>query len=81
MVDKEVKLSSKNQIVIPKEAREYVQLKPGDRLLLTVSAAGHLLLWKRPKNYTKHMEGLGSKTWNNLNIDEYVKKLRKEWVK
>lgn len=44
MVDKEVTLSSKNQIVIPKEAREFIQLKPGDKLLLTVSTTGHLLL-------------------------------------
>ncbi|PIS31696.1 hypothetical protein COT42_00280 [Candidatus Saganbacteria bacterium CG08_land_8_20_14_0_20_45_16] len=79
MVDKEVKLSSKNQIVIPKEARDYVHLKPGDRLLLTISATGHLLLWKRPKNYTAHMKGLGAQTWSNMDIGAYIRKIRKEW--
>jgi AbrB family looped-hinge helix DNA binding protein len=30
----EAKLSAKNQIVIPREAREALQLKPGDKLLV-----------------------------------------------
>lgn len=79
MVDKEVTLSSKNQIVIPKEAREFIQLKPGDKLLLTVSTTGHLLLWKSPKDYTTHMAGLGKELWQNVDIGRYVKKIRKEW--
>lgn len=79
MGDKEVTLSSKNQIVIPKEARESINLKPGDRLLFTVSTAGHLMLWKRPKNYTEHMSGLGKEFWGKVNIDKYIKKMRKEW--
>lgn len=79
MVDKEVKLSSKNQIVIPKEARDYVHLKPGDKLLLTVSASGHLLLWKRPRDYAAHMEGLGQELWKDVDIAQYIKKMRKEW--
>lgn len=79
MVGKEVKLSSKNQIVIPKEAREYIHLKAGDRLLLTVSAGGHLMLWKKPKNYAEYMKGLGRERWKEVDIGSYVKKLRKEW--
>jgi len=79
MGDKEVKLSSKNQIVIPKEARESINLKPGDKLLLTVSAGGHLLLWKRPRNYTEYMSGLGKELWNKVDIGKYIKKIRKEW--
>ena len=31
----EATLSSKNQIVIPREAREALQLKPGDKLIVT----------------------------------------------
>ncbi|KAF0132914.1 MAG: hypothetical protein FD145_1527 [Candidatus Saganbacteria bacterium] len=79
MTDKEVKLSSKNQIVIPKEAREYIHLKAGDKLLLTVSTSGHIMLWKRPESYTKHMKGLGRELWKGLNIKEYMENLRKEW--
>ena len=79
MTEKEVTLSSKNQIVIPKEAREYIHLKAGDRLVITVSAGGHLLLWKRPQNYTKHMKGLGNTLWKGISADKYVEKIRKEW--
>lgn len=31
-----VKMSSKNQIVVPKAAREALHLEPGDRLIVTV---------------------------------------------
>lgn len=79
MVDQEVKLSSKNQIVIPKEAREYSHLKAGDRLLITVSVGGHLLLWKKPKNYSEYMKGLGKKLWKGVKADKYLKDLREEW--
>jgi len=79
MVDKEVTLSSKNQIVIPKEAREYVHLKAGDRLVITISTSGHLLLWKRPHNYTEHMKGLGKNFWKGLSANKYIGKLRNEW--
>ena len=79
MGDKEVRLSSKNQIVIPKEARESIHLKAGDRLLMTVSTTGHLLLWKRPKKYVDYMKGLGKNLWKGMDIEKYVKTLRKEW--
>jgi AbrB family looped-hinge helix DNA binding protein len=49
MVDKEVKLNSKHQIFIHKEAREYLDLKAGDRLVIAASTGGHLLLWKKTK--------------------------------
>jgi AbrB family looped-hinge helix DNA binding protein len=32
-----VKMSSKHQIVVPREAREALGLRPGDRLLVTVA--------------------------------------------
>ena len=31
-----VKMSSKNQIVVPSEARKALQIKPGERLVVTV---------------------------------------------
>ena len=38
-----VKMSSKHQIVVPREAREALGLKPGDRLLVTVAHLDHLV--------------------------------------
>jgi len=45
-------LSSKNQIVIPREAREALQLKPGDKLIVTAHG-GKILILERPKSYSK----------------------------
>ena len=79
MIEKEVCLSSKNQIVIPKEVRESMQLKSGDRLYLTVSTLGHIELWKRPNNYTKYLKGLGKDTWKGIDIEGYVESIREDW--
>jgi AbrB family looped-hinge helix DNA binding protein len=45
----EVTLSAKNQIVIPREAREALGLKPGDKVLVVVKS-GKLLVLRRPKS-------------------------------
>jgi len=53
----EVTLSSKNQIVIPKEAREALDVKPGDKLLVTVHN-GEVMVMKRPAKYHLAIQGL-----------------------
>ena len=45
-----VKLSSKNQIVLPKEAREAMQLKGRDELLVVVKDGITIILPKPPKS-------------------------------
>lgn len=74
------KLSSKNQIVIPKALREYAGLRSGDEILIS-GAGGGLLICKRPDNYTEHMLGLGRELWENVDPAEYIKKLRSSWKK
>lgn len=50
------KLSSKNQIVIPKEARQAMGVKGGDELLLVVK--GDLMLVRpKPKRYALTLQG------------------------
>ena len=52
-----VKLSSKHQIVVPKEARDALGLRPGDRLLVTVS--GETIQMRRePRDLVGELEGL-----------------------
>ncbi|MBY0505932.1 MAG: AbrB/MazE/SpoVT family DNA-binding domain-containing protein [Bryobacteraceae bacterium] len=53
----EVALSSKNQIVVPKEAREALGVLPGDRLLLLVRGDSVVVL-PRPRSFTKALRGL-----------------------
>jgi AbrB family looped-hinge helix DNA binding protein len=53
----EVTLTAKNQIVIPREARAALRLKPGDKLLVVVRGKRVLLL-KKPKSYHAAIRGL-----------------------
>ena len=52
-----VKMSSKHQIVVPKEAREALGLKPGDRLLVTV-ADQVIEMRREPRDLISELEGI-----------------------
>lgn len=52
-----VKMSSKNQIVVPREAREALDLRPGQRLLVTVSG-GVIEMRKAAEDPAARLEGL-----------------------
>ncbi len=52
-----VKMSSKHQIVVPREAREALGLRPGDRLLVTV--AGDVIEMRvQPSDVVASLEGM-----------------------
>ena len=70
----EATLSAKNQIVIPREAREALQLKPGDKILVVVRGEKVLLLQK-PKSYPSAIRGLGRGVYPK----RYLKKERASW--
>ena len=53
----EVTLSSKNQIVIPPEAREALGVRPGDKLLVVVRGDIVVLL-ARPRAWSTALRGL-----------------------
>ncbi len=51
-----VKMSSKNQIVVPKIARDALALSPGDRLVVTVR--GRVIeMEKQPEDLEDRLEG------------------------
>ena len=50
-------LSSKNQIVVPREAREALGVKAGDKLLIVVRG-DTVIIFPRPKSFTKALAGL-----------------------
>jgi AbrB family looped-hinge helix DNA binding protein len=68
----ETTLSSKNQIVIPREAREALQLKPGDKLLVRAHG-GKIVIMEKPKSYHRAILGRGDYPKN------YLKKERQSW--
>ena len=67
-------LSSKNQIVIPREAREALHLKPGDQILVVVRRSRVILLQK-PQSASSAIRGLAP----NLYGKNYLKKERESW--
>ena len=73
-----VKISSKHQIVIPREARKQLGLSAGDQLLVEVRN-GTLVMRPRPRSYTKHLEGLHREVWEGVDALQYVRDERKAW--
>ena len=71
----EVTLSSKNQIVIPKEAREALGLKAGDKLLVTVHD-GKMMVMERPEKYHLAIRGLVPQGFYG---PDYLKEERASW--
>lgn len=68
------KLSSKNQIVIPKEARLAMGVKGGDELLVVVKDDLTLVMPK-PKRYAPLMKGLAKGAYQS----GYLKRERRSW--
>lgn len=73
-----VKLSSRHQVVIPKEARKKLNLHAGDQLVVEVEKE-KVVMRPRPKNYTNYMLGLGKKVWQGIDATDYVRKERESW--
>jgi AbrB family looped-hinge helix DNA binding protein len=67
-------VSSKNQIVIPREARQALDLRAGDKVLVVVRGKRVLVLQK-PASYRAAIRGLADKGYPS----QHVKKERKSW--
>lgn len=53
----EAKLSTKNQIVIPREARVALDVGAGDKVLVVIRN-GTVILLRKPKKYSKSSKGI-----------------------
>ncbi|MCU1326250.1 MAG: putative Transcriptional regulator, AbrB family [Bryobacterales bacterium] len=65
----EATLSSRNQIVVPKEAREALGVRAGDKLLMVVRGDTVVIL-PRPRSWTKALRGLATKPYPENYIDQ-----------
>lgn len=74
------KISDKYQIVIPKNEREKLNLKRGQKIVV-YTIGSHLVLSPESHSYTEKLAGLGKDLWQGIDALEYVKKERKEWSK
>lgn len=70
----EATISSKNQIVIPREAREALNVKAGDKLQVVVRGDTVILL-QSPKSYRQAIRGLARGRYPG----GYLKEERKSW--
>jgi AbrB family looped-hinge helix DNA binding protein len=70
----EVTVSTKNQIVIPREARKALGLKPGDSVLVVVRDRRVFVL-RKPKSYHAAIRGLGRRAYPKT----YLQKERRSW--
>lgn len=70
----EATLSAKNQIVIPKEAREALGVKPGDKLVVVVRG-DRVIVLEKPKSYHAAIRGLA----RGVYPEGYLEKERQSW--
>ncbi len=74
-----VKLSKRNQMVLPKIARKALGVEPGGRVLVVVQGqCVHLL--PEPENWTDYVYGLGEDMWTALGGGErFLREERASW--
>ena len=74
-----LKLNEKSQIVISKQMRKALGLKPGDQLAAVVEG-DKIVLRPKPKKPAARLRDIGKGTWGDgTKIDAYLEKLRDEW--
>ncbi len=71
-----VKMSSKNQVVIPTEARQKLGLKAGDRLKVLIKGES-ICLFKEPDSYVDKLYASGKEIYNS----NYLVAERESWEK
>ncbi len=73
-----VKLSSKCQIVIPRQMIQQLDLRAGDGLLVEVRGKA-IVLVPRSRSYTARLRGLHKEVWQGVEAKAYMREERKGW--
>lgn len=77
----QVKISSKNQITIPKTILEKLNIKSGNKIIIEPSY-DKIILRVPPKDLIKYYSGIAKKSFEKLGGGEaYLKKERDSWKK
>ena len=76
---KSVRLSKKGQFVIPKEMRDALRLKAGEKLQVTLD--GDKVILTRPEKYAQATRGLLKGTWgkSRREVERYLGRERRSW--
>ena len=70
----EVTLSEKNRIVIPREARQALGLRAGDKLLVVIRA-DRMIVLQKPKSHYQAIRGLSKRRYPK----GYLTRERESW--
>jgi AbrB family looped-hinge helix DNA binding protein len=74
-----VKVSKRHQVVIPSAARQQLEIKAGDRLLVDVQD-GVLVLVPQPEDYAERLAGLHRAVWEDVDTTDYLRQERDAWT-
>jgi AbrB family looped-hinge helix DNA binding protein len=73
------KVSSRGQVVLPKEIRQQLNIEQGD-ILLFVLEGDTVRLFPEPDNYAEYTRGLGKEMWAELGGGErFLHEERSSW--
>jgi AbrB family looped-hinge helix DNA binding protein len=70
----EVKISSKNQIVIPREVRSALRVKAGDKMVI-VTRGDTVIMLRKPRRYSKATAGMAKEIYPS----DYLGTERESW--
>lgn len=70
----EVRLSRKNQIIIPPAIRKWLRLKAGDKLII-VARGDTAIMLRKPKRYSKATAGMAK----GIYPSDYLRTERDSW--
>lgn len=71
------KVTSKYQVVIPKEIRKRAGLKEGQ--ILYVYALDDKILLSPQKKWPDDYIGIGKEIWKNIDVAKYIDEMREDW--
>ena len=74
-----VTMSSKNQIVVPSEARQKLHLNAGSQLLV-LCKDDRIVLLPKPDDFAGRMRGLHQDIWRSVKCDDYLRGERESWT-
>lgn len=77
MITATAQVSTKYQVVIPKEVREVLGVQPGDRLLFLVDGDA-VFVRPEPANYTAALRGLHQELWSDS--ENWLEQERAAWA-
>ena len=74
-----VKVSRRNQIAVPQQARKRLNIHSGDQLLVDIQD-GLIVLIPQPQCYTDTLVGLNQEIWIDVDAQSYIDKEREAWI-